>query len=331
MTERLILFVLGALFALASSGQTPKPDFTYFLHATAKENGAVTALPSTKRHSSELDMLPDNSLLEIIPQGNSHWVLKRLSYWDTRTPREETVAIDAAPGETWEFPPVAHLLVNSNATYAFAMITSSTPSAMVVIDLKTFKVVNRIATNDRHFSDFDSRISPDGLIVNKDMKRDDPHFWELTAIQIPRLEVVADCDYPDTPQSEDESADTRCATLLTAAEIPSVTWFDRPMTDPQRTEIEAAIGKIPNCGLVSWSADVEYALYDCITQEHATWDTLKTTSRGVMVFDMSDRQPIINMQLPTSYDVSFGLARSEGKDYMVMLKKAVKLEVYRLP
>ena len=73
-----------------ANAEKVKPTMTYKLHAKKVEHSAN--LPATLE-----TLLPDQALVVLIPQAEGKWLLKRLTAWDTTTPKEESLAFNATP------------------------------------------------------------------------------------------------------------------------------------------------------------------------------------------------------------------------------------------
>ena len=341
---------LTALIASAGFGQAPKPVLTYTLHANSQRHGAYTAKPATNAHSDELDLLPDNSLLELIPQGNQKWVLKRLFDWDKPKPREESLWIETGRSEESDVRFTAELLISPAATYAFAVIQSANGNTRVidthpqvvvsVVDLRTFQLTKRLVTTEDLFQG-SWRFAPSGKLL---LRREHVHGywdrntpidpqelrWEFTVLELPSLNRIAGCQYQDG-KSGIQDANKRCADVLAAANIPTVAWFDAPDAPTGESSVRDRLGTIPECRFGGASPDGRYGYYDCSTSKLTMWDTIRTTSRRILVLETENRQPVIDMPLPTSPDIAFALVEIRGQNYLILLREAVKFQAYRLP
>ncbi|MGB9204538.1 MAG: hypothetical protein WCB94_11290 [Terriglobales bacterium] len=344
------LLALTALIASAGFGQATKPAFTYTLHASGQRRGAYTPRPATNAHSGELDLLPDNSLLELIPQGNERWVLKRLLDWDTPKPREDSLWIKTGRGEEEDVRFNAELLIAPKATYAFAVIESVAGNTRIVdihpqivvavVDLRTFQLVNQFVTTENLFLG-SWRFVPSGKLL---LRREHVHGywdrnapidpnelrWELTVFELPSLDRLVGCQYQDE-KAGIQDADRRCARALQAAQIPTVAWFDVPDSTSNESAVRDRLGTIPDCSFGGASPDGRYGYYDCSTSKLTMWDSLKTISRRVLVLDTQTRRRIIDMGLPSSPDIAFALVESRAQNYLILLREAVKFQAYRLP
>ena len=351
MFRYMYLLVLTALIASGGFGEALKPTFTYTLHASSQRRGAYTPRPATNAHSDELDLLPDHSLLELIPQGHQKWVLKRLLDWDKPKPREESLWIETGRGEDEDVRFDAKLLINPMATYAFAVIQSENgntevidthPQVVVaVVDLRTFHITKRFVTTEDLFLG-SWRFVPNGKLLLRRQHwqryRDrntpsDPQElrWEFTIFKLPSFDRVAGCRYQDAGKTGIQDADERCAPALEAAQIPTVAWFDAPDAPSSESAVRDKLGTIPDCIFGGASPDGRYGYYDCSTSKLTMWDTIKVTSRRMFVLETQTRRPVLDMRLPTSPDFAFALVESSGQNYLILLREAVKFQAYRLP
>lgn len=329
--------LVTALIGSAALGQTPNPTFTYTLHAGSQRWGAYTPRLPANEHPRELDLLPDNSLLELIPQGHERWVLKRLSGWDTPKPREESLWIKTGRSEVEDVHFDAELLINPAATYALAIIQSSSGDTqmvdihpqlvVVVVDLRTFQVAKRLETSSYLFRLGSWKFVPSGKVILRDL--DSHKRWTLAVHQLPSLDRLAECQYEKETGVQD--ADRRCAGALQAAEIATIASFDAPDAPSSESAVGDELGKVPDCVFGGATPDGRYGYYDCSTSRLTLWDTLKTTSRRMFVLETQTRRTIIDMRLPTRPDFAFALVESRGQNYLLLLREAVKFQAYRLP
>jgi hypothetical protein len=213
---------------------------------------------------------------------------------------------------------------------------------VVVVDLRTFQVAKRLDTTDDLFRLGSSwKFAPNGKLIlrgehvhgywDRNTPRDPNELrWELAVHELPSLDRLAECRYQDAATGI-QDANLRCAGALKTAQITTVVWIDRPDAPSSEAAVRDKLGTIQDCSFGGASPDLRYGYFDCSTSKLTFWDTVRTTSRRVLVFETQTKRPIIDMRVPASPDIALALVESHGQNYLLLLREAVKFQAYRLP
>ena len=359
MLGRLALMLSAVCSNTVCLAQTPKPVSTYTLHAHKERRNGFTLAPAPTLPSTVFLLAPDNSLLILVPQEDGEWVLKRLTDWNTPSPREYTLAITGRKIGDAQLWATGDLTVNSDATYAIVRLTyrdiahgSNKPIApeavIVIVDLRQFSVVSRRMTSDPLLAASDWHFLGKGLLTAKVFLRSSPAdlpdrptttaTYEAATLGFPDLNTNASCRYDETTLCDptngctkevEKQATSDCANVVRSAGASGLSdLFGR---DRIRDGIAKLAGR--DCSLSSTSSDESLALFECRTGHgYLDGEVYITKSRTSTVLAVPERKPIFTMSLPHNFhEIPGVLATNNDGDYLLLLRDGVKLEVYRLP
>ncbi len=196
-----------------------------------------------------LYLLPDQALLVFQPQRDGNWLIKRISAWDTGSPREESLAFagqsfnEGATGyEDLKVDPASHYaVIRVKSIYS---IVQDNSAVVVLIDLRNFTIVSRLTTTDPLLAASYWSFSKNGLLVATAMTgrvMTPPHpkpewsyqtitdSYEATAFTLPDWQPSMSCKYELLLDRRAGStnlnfhlskADDGCAGLVASAGFP---------------------------------------------------------------------------------------------------------------
>jgi hypothetical protein len=225
---------------------------------------------------------------------------------------------------------------------------------VILIDLRTFKIVWRRVTTDPLIANSHWNFNKDGLLITRSGMGLSSHTktsgsgkdrietieylienYEAAALSLPDLEPILPCRYKvvtgpydasPRPRNVVQEGDT-CANLLNAANVSS------PEELPGFHPIPERIAKLagPSCRFSVLTKAERLALYGCRTGYSTWWDTYKTTSRAETVFSVADGKTILSVPLPFNQEVLATLATLHGQEFLLLVRDGIKLETYQLP
>ena len=351
------LFWLVPLFTglISITGQAPLPKATYQLQAQKEQHSPN--LPSTL-----LYLTPDKTLLVLIPQQEGKWLFKRLTAWETNTPKEETVSFTAkAPQEGASG--FEDLKVDAEGHYAVIRIRTLSGSidsqdrtrsaVIVVVDLRAFKIVSQQTTTDLLLASGDWAFVRDGILVasaliERLMTPEKPkNGWSYetisdnytaAALTLPKLTSSMECHYTlfldhrkGSPRLDRylSRADEGCAALVALAQVPSAE--NLPDGPPKPVPYAALAG--PTCVFGGESPTARFALYGCRTGHDYMDGMIATTNtRNLTVLEIPGGQHVLEVPLPHNMTPYPALLASAGDHtWLLILRDGIKLETHRLP
>jgi hypothetical protein len=354
MRRRLLWLVPLCLLVSLADAETPLPTTTYRLHAQKEEHSAN--LPSTL-----LYLLPDQALLVLIPQRDGKWVLKRLTSWDTVSPKEETLTFAGDPPHEGRSG-FEDLKVDPSSTFAVIRIRSFTGSMypiganrsalIVLVNLRSFTIVSQRATTDPLLAASDWSFIKDGLLIasaHTERSTVPPqlkHGWEYKSITdtyeaaaftLPDWKASMDCQYQrvlDFPNGSNTSTwhlgkvDDACAALVKVARVPTA----EALPGGEFPSVRYANLARP-CLLASESPSGNFALYGCRTGGGYFDDMIMTTkSRSLTVLSVPEGKTVLTIPLPHNMQpVPALLANASGHIWLLILRDGIEMEIYKLP
>lgn len=356
LTRKLLLSI-GALslFLHPLYSQSSLPTITYKLHAQNEQHSSN--LPSTL-----LYLTPDQTLLVLIPQQDGKWLFKRLTAWETTTPREETLAFAANPlqegtsgFENLKVDPEQHFAVIRLQSYSGAIDSANrTRSAeIVIVDLHAFKIVSQQNTSDLFLASSDWAFANNGMLIASALmdrtktpakpKNDWSYdtiadHYKAAALTVPTLKSSMDCEYTRFLDHRNaKSALTwqlikvsdGCASLVALAHVPEA---DNLPDGPPKPEPYANLAG-PTCDVGDKSPDSGYMLYGCRTgHDYADGMIVTTNSRNLTVLKIPSGQHALEVPLPHNTNPYPALlASADGHTWLLLLRDGIKLETYRVP
>lgn len=337
--------------------QAPSPTSTYTLQARKQPRG-WSLVESPTLPSAALAVTPSGALLILIPQPERKWVLKQLSGWSTPHPKEQTIAIGGAASRDVEAWYTGNLTVSRDGNYALIRIASSRHSygsdpyardaeaAIILVDLHAFSIIYRRTTADPLIAGAQWQLAKDGLLISKAVTRrsvskaqnqvaatDD---YQAAALSFPDLKASASCHYTKLLKSGgsewttegEKTALVNCADVLQAAGVASLD--ELPGNETLPTEART-VNAPPKCGVIRVSDDGRFALCECSDSHPTSLDTVKTTSRSVLVLTTANSATVLSIALKVQVPIITTLADGGGHQYLLLLQDGIRLEVYRLP
>jgi hypothetical protein len=353
MFARVHFAVLVLSLALCGQAQKPAPTTTYTLHTqeVIKDSNGTTF---------HWALAPDNSLLILLWQKDGQLTLKRVSSWQTKAPREETLTFAGAlpNSDTNIFPelilvPGGKFLVIRLRMYHYKLEASGArkrESVVAVVDLSTFSVLSRVHTTDSYLVDGELKLNNHGILMLNNMqfipqpgkkyfRGTETFAVDATAISVPDMRPTATCRYnmvygPEfTPTGGwkrivMDASDT-CPALLEVAHVSAIA--DLPGSDPIDSSYKNLAG--PHCSRENLNKAETLALYRCgnphLTDSDGVFDF--TTSRALKVLSIPDGKIMLSVPLRFNDNTTSGLlAQADGHDYLIVLN-GIKLETYQMP
>jgi hypothetical protein len=335
--------------------QTPLPTTAYKLHAQKEKHSAN--LPSTL-----LYLLPDQALLVLIPQQDGKWVFKRLTAWDTGSPKEESLAFTTRPPQEGASG-YEDLKVDPASIYAVIRIKSFTgniftvtenrSAIVVLVDLRSFTIVSQLTTSDPLLAASDCSFANNGMLVasvmtGRSMTPPHPkHAWsyetitdtyQAAALGLPDLKASMSCQYelfldnrPGSLRRDRylSKVSDGCAALVELAHVPTA--LNLPDRPPGRVPDVPLAG--PTCSFGSVSPSAKFALYGCRTGNGYFDDMIQTTkTRNLTVLSVPDGKTVLTVPLPRNMTpIPALLASASGHTWLLILSDGIKLDTYQLP
>jgi hypothetical protein len=357
--------VLARLVSLACAlsltgictGQTPKPVFTYSLHAHKARRTGFTLAPTLTLPSTVFLLAPDNSLVALIPQADGEWVLKRLTDWNTPAPREQTLAITGQKVGEEQVSVTTDVTVSPNATslivrlmyrrVVFGSNKRPVPEAVIVlVDLKQFTIISKRITSDALLATSQWHFAGNRVIVAKLLLTASPaHLpdrpsatstYEAATLGFPDLNTNDSCRYNETMSCDgtngcsaeiNKQANSNCANLL---QNTSASNLSDLLGDDTRESIATLAAR--DCMISATNNAKTLALFECRTG-HAYLDgeIYITKSRTSMVRTVPEGKPVLTIPLPHNFhEIPGVLAANNGTEYLLLLRDGITLEGYRL-
>jgi hypothetical protein len=351
MFTRVPFAVLVLSLAITSQAQKPVPTSTYTLHTqkVIKDSNGTTF---------HWALAPDNSLLILLWQEDGQLTLERVSSWQTKAPRDETLTFTGAlpNSDTNIFPElilvpdgkflvirlwmVHHKLDASGARKREAVVA--------VVDLTTFSVLSRVLTTESYLVDGGLYLNNHGILMSMNYMQLNPQPGktypsgtfgvDATAISVPDVRPIATCRYnmaygpKDTQTGESQrivmDASETCPTLLEVAHVSAID--DLPGNGPIELKYKDLAGS--HCSRENLNKAETLALYRCGIP-HLTGgdgDFSFETSRALKVLSIPDGKTMLSVPLRFyDYTTSGLFAQADGHDYLIVLN-GTKLEAYRL-
>jgi hypothetical protein len=353
--RRLLLYLVSfSLLATSVVAQPPSPTTTYKLHAQKEQRSAN--LPSTL-----LYLLPDQTVLVLIPQQDSKWVFKRLTAWNTGFPKEETLAFagdrpqEGASGfEDLKVDPSSNFAVIRIKSFTGSMypMSQNRSAFVVLVDLRTFTIVSQRTTTDPFFAGSDWSFTEQGLLIANALTGRSTvppqlkHSWEYTSITdtyqaaaftLPDWKASMPCQYErlldfrngnNTPAWHLSKVGDGCAALVEVAHVSTA----EHLPGGEFPSVRYANLARP-CQFASESPSANFALYGCRTGNGYFDDMIMTTkTRNLTVLSVPEGKTVLTVPLPHNMTpIPALLANASGHTWLLILHDGIKLETYQLP
>jgi hypothetical protein len=316
--------VFIALLTITSSAQTPIPVKSYQLHADKERRPGSRSAGYTTRPGSLVLLDADHNLVVLIPQANGVWVLKRLHQWETNAPIEETLAVTGA--------------MHNTDRHQSAVIH--------LVDMRNFMLVSRLATTDPlltgslwEFDEHNDFVSK--TLVSRFVDRERPYpqiykdHYVAAVLSVPALVAQDRCEFDSVsqyragekhPKREMTNVSSGCAALLSRTNVSSVELLPGK-SEPEPYDIGFGCGE--------WSNDknLHLILEECREgNSYADELFVSTSSHTAEVLSSATKQKVLSIPLSHSWTGVRGIIASvDMKNYVVLVKEGIYVEVYRLP
>jgi hypothetical protein len=352
MFARMTFVVLAFSLVLPGQAQKPVPTTSYALH-TQK------VIKYFFDPSFHLTLAPDNSLLSLLWQEDGQLTLKRVSSWQTKAPREESLTFAGAPPNS-DTNIVPELILIPGGKFLIIRLwmvhlkldasgVRKREAVVAVVDLSTFSVLSRVLTTDSYLVDGGLYLNNHGILVSMNYMQHIPRPGktypsgtfgvDATAISVPDMQPTATCRYnmaygtKDTQTGESQrivmDASDTCPDLLEVAHVSAID--DLPGSEPIDLRYKGLAGS--HCSRENLNKAETLALYRCGIP-HLTGgdgDFSFETSRALKVLSIPDGKTMLSVPLRfNDYTTSGLFAQTDGHDFLVVLN-GTKLETYRLP
>lgn len=356
MRFRPLSFVLITLLSQPVFAQSPVQSEAYTLHAKEERGNGFSLSGQVALPGSAILLDQEHSLLVLIPQGDGAWVLKRLRSWDTKAPTEDTLEIAGEPGKGTDVFIQTDLNLTSDGRYLLVRInyrsggigaTERNRAAVItMIDMKRFAVLSRQTTTNPLLADsqwaFDEHNDLVTTRLEKRLTETEPSYRMVTdhysaaALEMPTLIARDPCEYDSVMKlSTDATGWTKptvvhatdgCAALVARAHVDSV----QALPGQQKADLlKVALG----CNEVDSDHKLGLTLADCREgKSHADGLFVTTSRHTANVFSTTSKQEILT--IPLSHDgkgVTGLLASVNSGNYVILVKRGIHIEVYRLP
>jgi hypothetical protein len=336
--------VLIAVLAMTVQSQSATPVATYEIHAKM--------LKSSGAEPFQWALAPDNSLLIVLGQEDGQWILRRLTRWDTPTPKEEVLPVAKVVPIGEEGVYLRDLTVDPGGKYVVLRVAifhpapkgpQRTEAVVAVVDLHTFTLAYQVRTYDSiaggvlHFT-------ADGMLIQDGSDAyGSQSGYQVNAVALPDLDRLASCDYnmkygPVNPVTNRDPPRTitgvseSCAALLTVTHASTVA--DLVIDRPPDTGFQGLAG--PDCGQEQLSKAKNLALYRCGIEHFSSGgDSGLIFWRDLKVLSIPKGTEMLSVHLP-KFDSFFGrrtsamFAQAAGLDYLIV-RHGLRLRIYRVP
>lgn len=348
--------VLTAVLSGAGVAQTSIPFEVYTLHAKEERRNGFGLSEQIMLPSSVVLLDHQQSLLILVPQADGEGVLKRLRGWDTKTPTEATLEITGEKSQGAQVAIDTDLNVSRDGRYILVRInyrsgaigaTKRNRSAVItLIDLKSFTPISRQTTTNPLLADsvwaFDD--NDDLITTGLDRRltevgpssRTVTDHYSAAALELPTLLAQDLCEYDSVTKLQAGTTgwtkpaiakvSVGCAVLLSRAHVTSV----EVLPGPHTTEpLNFALG----CRELDVDEKLHLALDDCREgKSHADGMIVTTSAHTANVISTTTKQSLLTIPLSHDWSSVTGLlATVASGNYVVLVKKGIHIEVYRLP
>jgi hypothetical protein len=343
-TMRFCLLAFFVFFPMLCIAQRSAPLDTYTLDAVKHPNE-----PWSRSGNAVLALSPNSALIALIPQGHGKWIIKRVTGWENKSPREETVTLRSEISQRSNPWITADLTVSPRGDYVVARVTSHRgavgPSGrdwnavVAVVDLKTFQIVLERDTTDPLIAGSEWAFTADGGLVAKGLakrmveKTDNmiTDEYEASALSLPALLSKSTCRFdlkykPGEREQIASDATESCDNLLKTAGGSSLANLFG--TVEGSSQIQAA------CPVLALLTVAKLGVVECSTG-HSPWfdwdgDFFVVTSRTIEVHSF-DGRTVLAVPVGKKQSTAAALAREQEHDYLLLLRDGVRLETYSLP
>ncbi|MGA2715439.1 MAG: hypothetical protein ABSG41_20255 [Bryobacteraceae bacterium] len=370
MRARPYMVLVAALLRTVCLGQEPTPDFTYTLPAQkdTTNRGSVAITPDDAL--IVLLSRKDNQwLLKRITGWDTVAPHEETLALDGRVPNEPGQADhnDLTIDPAGDLLAVRFCFNRINWVELSGRDGGAGPEAVVtLIDLRAFTVISRRVATDPLIAASTWRFNKNGLLIADGLVKPsrivangvpmDAGTYGDGVFTVPALKPVASCSYTRLyilPQetrpdflARVRKANADCVAVLEAGSASSIDELSSRLFDYQGFRIaqyvdpDAIVRVNPkdrrwspedHCTFIDVSKGDRFADYRCEFSYITIFLRVKVFYRASEVFSVADRKRVLVVHLPFNQSIDSRLATSRGHDYLLLLRDAIKLEVYRLP
>jgi hypothetical protein len=370
MRARPYAVLIAALLRTVCFGQEPTPAFTYTLHALKDTtNRGSVALTPDDALIVLLSRKDNQWLLKRITGWDTAAPHEETLALDGRVPYEHGQADhnDLTVDVAGNLLVVRFCFNRINWVELSGSAEGAGPEAVVtLIDLRAFTVISRRVATDPLVAASTWRFNKDGLLIADGLVKPsrivtnrapvDAGTYGDEVFTVPELKPVASCSYtrlyilphearPDF-QERIRKANSDCAAVLEAGSASSIKELSAWLFDYQGYRIanyvnpDAIVRVDPkdrrwsredHCTFIDVSKRDRFADYRCEFSYITVFLRAKDFYRASEVFSLADGKRVLVVHLPFDQSIDSKLAASRGHDYLLLLRNAIKLEVYRLP
>jgi hypothetical protein len=350
---------LMAMFPLVliAQGKSTNPVPAYKMRIAEKRSKMATFFV----------IAPDQSLLFFTGDQGGDWNLRRVSGWDSSSPKQERLKLTVPSHEDMEnsrFGESTFLLTNDgqfaltrvalDATGTASSFGKNSRAIVNIIDLQSFAVVSTLNTTDKLLADgfwwaFESRSILAEYGANEKDSAGNPFTRESIALlEVPTLKPSMECDYLrhyGEPKQDDHGGISRttstsdlssgCAEMMHKMNasgpehIAKLRTFSKEAQGLKFQPLEFSGNPAwDGCSLVDERSEDKLALFDC-SSGHQTWyDTSKLDSRAFFAVDLPTGKVLLRVPVSSSKGALGHLTTHEGKPWLALLTDHVYLGLY---
>jgi hypothetical protein len=315
-----------------STAQSPIPVATYKLHIgeTLKDDlGAPFSWA----------LAPDNSIVISFGKLNGVWVVQRITGWETKAPKVQTVTFPFHTperhylhGEPVVSPSGDYLVVCAGSHKKTDTLKAvEWEEEFAVIDLRTFQLVSLVKHESKSEGDF-LFFDNNGILILISS-------GSAAAVSLPELKPIAMCSHnvestqrrtATETSDQDQLARDSCSALMSMAHVSTLTELRRNRPADPRWSIAMGGGE---CSRETISKDGNLELDRCGTVHFADPDGVFNTTfwHALRVYSVPDHSIIFSLPLHISEGTASGLfAQKDDHNYLVV-RRGLTLLTYLLP
>lgn len=297
-------------------------------------------------------LTPGGDVLVFSARRNGNWELYRARGWNTERASVERLTLDGyfSTKDQRDLDELTvHLFVTKDGAYAVcvgdawwlkrvhgnAVGNSRADNIVVVVDLATLKIVNRIHTKDLHlFDEFQEvRLDADGRILVVSSPLGHSQRGAFIQLAIPSLVPGGECEYNSIPgktAAMEAVAATyeSCQQALGPVSLEHYLAPDMPTVtrDPPFKCIDDAAEYCPQPN--EFTRDRQFGLGLRTEGRDALFGGWVETRAVAIIFSTKTRSEIGELELDKNRDAGPVLENIDEKIYMLVLRNSTELNVY---
>jgi len=350
---------LMAMFPLmlVAQGKSTNPVPAYKMRITEKRSKMGTYFV----------VAPDQSLLFFTGDQGGDWDMRRISGWDSSSPKQERLVLTGPSREDMENSfGHSNFMLTNDGRFALARVERDAPgmassfrrnsqAIINVVDLQSFSIVSTLNTTDKLLAGGvwqpfeDHSILADYGANEKDARGSTFTRESIALLEVSTMQPSMECNYllhygelkqdghgglSRTTSTSDMSSG--CAELMhkTNASGPDSIMKFRTYSRAanelkfQPKEFSGSPAAWHGCSLVDERASDNLALFNC-GNGHQTWyDTMKLDSRAFFAVDVTTGTAVLRMAVNPSKSAIGHLTSQKGKSWLALLTDNVDLAFY---